>query len=71
MVIWKRPAPPDNYLQEAGPSGLSFARGQPFGMINNNNNNNNGSKLVKEVLADLKRYLAELNLGPPKDPMLT
>ena len=70
MIICKRPVHPGDHLQEAGPSGLSFARGQPLGMVNNNNNNN-GSKLAKEVLADLKRYLAELNLGPPKDPMLT
>ena len=33
MMICKRPVPPDNHLQEAGPSGWSFARGQPLRMI--------------------------------------
>ena len=30
MIICKRPAPPDDHLQEAGPSGSSFARGRPL-----------------------------------------
>ena len=32
MIICKRPAPLDDHLQEAGPSGSSFARGRPFRM---------------------------------------
>ena len=32
MIIWKRPAPPDDPLKEAGPSGSSFARGRPLRM---------------------------------------
>ena len=31
-IICKRPAPPDHHLQEAGPSGSSFARGLPLRM---------------------------------------
>ena len=30
MIICKRPAPPDDHLQEAGPFGSSFARGRPL-----------------------------------------
>ena len=33
MIIFKRPAPQDDHMQEAGPSGGSFARGQPLWMI--------------------------------------
>ena len=32
MIICKSPAPPDDHLQEAGPSGSSFSRGQPLWM---------------------------------------
>ena len=33
MIIFKRPDPPDDYLQEAGPSGWSFASGRILRMI--------------------------------------
>ena len=33
MIICKRPAPPDDHLQEVGPFGSSFARGRPLRMI--------------------------------------
>ena len=33
MIICKRPAPPDDHLQEAGPSRSSFARGWPLHII--------------------------------------
>ena len=33
MTICKRPAKPDDQLQEAGPFGWSFARGRPLWMI--------------------------------------
>ena len=33
MIIFRRPAHPDDHLQEDGPSGWSFARGQSFWMI--------------------------------------
>ena len=32
IIICKRLAPLDDHLQEAGPSGSSFARGRPFRM---------------------------------------
>ena len=33
MTIWRRPVPPDHYLQEAGRSGWSFARGWSLHII--------------------------------------
>ena len=33
MIIFKRLAPPEDHLQEAGPSAWSFTRGQPLQMI--------------------------------------
>ena len=33
MIIYKRPVNPDDYLHKAGPSGLSFVRGQSIQMI--------------------------------------
>ena len=33
MIICKRPVPPDNHLQEAGPSGWPSARGRSLGII--------------------------------------
>ena len=56
MIICKSPAPPDDYLQEAGPSGWSFARGRSLGMIifkepvpqNDKRHNNNNNKEEKE-----------------------
>ena len=33
MIICKRPALPDDHLQEAGPSGSSFARGRSLRII--------------------------------------
>ena len=30
MIISKRPVPLDHHLQEAGPSGSSFAKGRPL-----------------------------------------
>ena len=33
MIICKSPAPPDDHLQDAGPSGSSFERGRPLRII--------------------------------------
>ena len=33
MIIWKRPVPYDDHLQEVGPFGGSFARGVSLWMI--------------------------------------
>ena len=40
MIICKRPVPPDDHLQVAGPSKWSFARGRS----NNNNPGDQGDK---------------------------
>ena len=42
MIVCKRPVAPDHHLQEAGPSGWSFARVMP--LQNNNNNNKSGKR---------------------------